>query len=188
MMKRTVLAALCVAVAGLIRPGPADAQIFPDYRFDIGITAGGSAQLNSWENDIRFEPGWLVGGQATWWLSPEFGIRAHYSFTDRHLTARSTLRVVGHQGGQEPSCTRPAGGARGLRHHGAADRSPNRRAAGRGHSTTFSENSLILPKASCTQDTVFPMNSPVVLPVSDGLFHTVSPTNKAPNAMAICLG
>lgn len=94
MMKRTMWAALAVTVVGLFGAPPADAQEYPDYRFDIGVFGGGSwyssmlddDHLGEDTDDVRYKAGWVTGLQATWWASPRFGIRANGAFTERPLT------------------------------------------------------------------------------------------------------
>lgn len=99
MMKRTLLAALAVAVTGLFGAAPADAQDFPGYRFDLGINGGfawysdilddthlGDAQN---DNDVKFESGWILGANATYWATPMFGIRANGTYSERPLVLGS---------------------------------------------------------------------------------------------------
>ncbi|HUG39081.1 MAG TPA: hypothetical protein VMM12_01280 [Longimicrobiales bacterium] len=94
MMKRTMWAALAVAVVGLFGARPADAQEFPDYKFDIGVFGGGSwysamlddAHLNEGTDAVRYKAGWVTGLQATWWATPRFGIRANGAFSERPIT------------------------------------------------------------------------------------------------------
>lgn len=94
MMKRTLLAATAVAVAGLFGAAPADAQDYPNYTFDLGLFGGGSwysamlddEHLGEGSDDVRYKAGWVTGAQATFWLSPRFGLRAHGAFTERPIT------------------------------------------------------------------------------------------------------
>lgn len=93
MMKRTVWAALAVAVVGLFGARPADAQEFPDYKFDIGVFGGGSwysamlddEHLGEGSDDVRYKAGWVTGLQATWWVTPRFGIRANGAYSERPI-------------------------------------------------------------------------------------------------------
>jgi hypothetical protein len=94
MMKRTLLAATAVAAVGLFGANPADAQDFPDYKFDIGIFGGGSwyssmldeDHLGSGVDPVRYKAGWVTGAQLTWWVSPRFGIRANGAYSERPIT------------------------------------------------------------------------------------------------------
>lgn len=94
MMKRTMWAALAVTVVGFFGAPPADAQEYPDYRFDIGVFGGGSWYSAMLDDDhlpddtdaVRYKAGWVTGAQLTWWAAPRFGIRAHGAFTERPLT------------------------------------------------------------------------------------------------------
>lgn len=93
MMKRTLLAATAVAVAGLFGAAPADAQDYPDYTFDLGIFGGGSwysamlddEHLGEGTDNVAFKPGWVTGLQATFWFTPRFGLRAHGAYTERPI-------------------------------------------------------------------------------------------------------
>lgn len=93
MMKRTLLAATAVAVAGLVGAAPADAQEYPDYKFDLGLFGGGSwysamlddNHLGEGSEDVRFGAGWVTGLQATYWFTPRFGLRAHGAYTERPI-------------------------------------------------------------------------------------------------------
>lgn len=93
MMKRTMLAALAVAVTSLFWVAPADAQDFPDYRFDIGINVGGTGftsmldddHLGADTDDVRFEAGWLTGAQVTGWITQRIGLRGNMTFTERPI-------------------------------------------------------------------------------------------------------
>lgn len=94
MMKRTMWAALAVAVVGLFGARPADAQEHPDYRFDIGAFGGGSwysamlddEHLGEGTDDVRYKAGWVTGLQATWWATPRIGIRANGAYSERPIT------------------------------------------------------------------------------------------------------
>lgn len=94
MMKRTMWAALAVAVVGLFGARPADAQEFPDYKFDVGVFGGGSwysamlddEHLGEGSDDVRYKAGWVTGLQATFWATPRFGIRAHGAYSERPIT------------------------------------------------------------------------------------------------------
>ena len=94
MMKRTMWAALAVAVVGLFGARPVDAQDFPDYKFDVGVFGGGSwysamlddQHLGEGSDDVRYKAGWVTGLQATFWATPRFGIRAHGAFSERPIT------------------------------------------------------------------------------------------------------
>lgn len=92
-MRRTGLTALAVTVTALAVAGPAEAQ---RYRWDFGINGGGSWYSNSLDEDhlgidadARFEAGWLVGAQLTYWVPSIFGwndrlgIRANFAYTER---------------------------------------------------------------------------------------------------------
>lgn len=63
------------------------------YRFDAGPNVGGSiwtAMLGSEETgagSVKFTPGWLVGGQATYWFRPRVGLRANLAYGIRDLDA-----------------------------------------------------------------------------------------------------
>ena len=93
MMKRTMWAALAVVVVGTFGARPADAQDYPDYKFDVGVFGGGSwysamlddEHLGEGSDDVRYKAGWVTGLQATFWATPRFGIRAHGAFTERPL-------------------------------------------------------------------------------------------------------
>lgn len=93
MMKRTMSAALAVAVTGLFGAAPADAQDFPDYRFDLGINGGFTSftsmldddHLGEGTDDVRFESGWLTGAQATGWFTPRIGLRGNMTYTERPI-------------------------------------------------------------------------------------------------------
>ncbi|HSH44618.1 MAG TPA: hypothetical protein VK966_02110 [Longimicrobiales bacterium] len=94
MMKRTMWAALAVTVAGLAGATTAEAQEYPDYRFDIGVFGGGSWYSSMLDDEhlgedtdaVRYKAGWVTGAQLTWWAAPRFGIRANGAFTERPLT------------------------------------------------------------------------------------------------------
>ena len=94
MMKRTMWAAVVVAVVGLFGARPADAQEFPDYKFDVGVFGGGSwysamlddTHLGEGSDDVRYKAGWVTGLQATFWPTPRFGIRAHGAYSERPVT------------------------------------------------------------------------------------------------------
>lgn len=93
MMQRTLLAALAVAIGGAVAVSPAQAQDYPDYRFDIGINGGFSgytAMLDdahlTQDEDVRFEAGWLLGAQATGWFTPNIGLRGNFTYTERPVT------------------------------------------------------------------------------------------------------
>lgn len=92
-MRRTGLTALAVTVTALAVAGPAEAQ---RYRWDFGINGGGSWYSNSLDEDhlginadARFEAGWLVGAQLTYWVPRIFGwtdrlgIRANFAYSER---------------------------------------------------------------------------------------------------------
>ncbi len=91
MTKRILLAAMAVTVSGMFGATPADAQDYPDYRFDIGVNAGwsgytamlGDDHLGEDADDVRFEHGWLTGAQITGWLTPRIGLRANGLYTER---------------------------------------------------------------------------------------------------------
>jgi hypothetical protein len=93
MSKRTLLAAVAVAVTGMFGAAPADAQDYPDYRLDIGVNGGFSGytasldenHLND-EESARFELGWILGSQVTFWVTPSFGIRANGGYSERNFT------------------------------------------------------------------------------------------------------
>lgn len=95
MVKRTMLAALTVATVGLIGAVPADAQDYPGWRFDVGVNGGLSGytamldddHLGEDTEDIRFESGWLLGSQLTFWVTPRFGIRANGTYTERPVAS-----------------------------------------------------------------------------------------------------
>jgi hypothetical protein len=92
MANRILLAALALAVAGVVGTAPVDAQDWPDYRVDFGVNAGGAwytASLDDVRNDedARLEPGWLFGSQLTFWLTDRFGVRANGAYTERPLIA-----------------------------------------------------------------------------------------------------
>ncbi|MBW3554482.1 MAG: porin family protein [Gemmatimonadetes bacterium] len=94
MMKRTMWAAVVLAVVGLFGAPPADAQEFPDYKFDVGVFGGGSwysamlddTHLGEGSDDVRYKAGWVTGLQATFWATPRFGIRAHGAYSERPVT------------------------------------------------------------------------------------------------------
>ncbi len=97
MMKQTLLAAGAVAMVGLFSATPANAQERPDYRLDFGVNGGyawytdaldvDAAQTNN--NNVKFESGWLVGSQLTWWATDRVGIRANGTYTERPLVKGS---------------------------------------------------------------------------------------------------
>ena len=101
MIKNTLFAALAVAVTGLFGAAPADAQDYPDYRLDLGINGGGSwysdmlddDHLPAGSEDVMYETGWLVGAQATLWLTDRFGLRANGTYTERPLTLGSYSEI-----------------------------------------------------------------------------------------------
>jgi hypothetical protein len=92
-MRKTLLAATAVAVVGLIGAPPAQAQDYPPARFDIGVFGGGSwystmlgeEHVGTDTEDVRYEAGWVTGLQATWWLSPRFGLRANGAYSERPI-------------------------------------------------------------------------------------------------------
>ena len=94
MMKRTMLAAVAVVVAGMSAATPADAQDYPDYRFDIGIFGGGSwysamlgdDHLADGTDAVRYKAGWVTGLQATFWATPRIGIRANGAYSERPIS------------------------------------------------------------------------------------------------------
>lgn len=65
------------------------------WKFDVGAFGGGSwfSTMLSEEHiaggtgdeSIRYEPGWLLGGQATFWLNPRLGLRADLAYSERSL-------------------------------------------------------------------------------------------------------
>lgn len=93
MMKRTMLAAVAVAVVGMTAAAPADAQDFPEYRFDLGAFGGaswysamlGDDHLASDTDAVRFKWGWVTGLQATFWPTPRIGIRANGAYSERPI-------------------------------------------------------------------------------------------------------
>ena len=97
MKNRFLLAALAVAVTGLFGAAPAEAQDFPDYRFDIGVNGGfawytdmlDDTHLGDDAEDVKYESGWLTGAQITMWATPRFGIRANGTYTERPLVLGS---------------------------------------------------------------------------------------------------
>jgi opacity protein-like surface antigen len=103
MMKRTLLAALAVAVTGLFGAAPADAQDFPDYKFDLGINGGfawysdmlDDAHLGNDAEDVKLESGWIVGLNGTYWFTPRVGLRANGAFSERPLVLGSYDEISG---------------------------------------------------------------------------------------------
>ncbi|MFW6330213.1 MAG: hypothetical protein ACOC3J_00675 [Gemmatimonadota bacterium] len=103
MIKRTLWAALAVAVGGLIGAAPADAQEFQPYKFDIGVNGGfawysdmlDDTHLGEDAEDVKFESGWLTGAQLTFWATPNFGIRANGTYTERPLVEGSFDELSG---------------------------------------------------------------------------------------------
>lgn len=79
---------------------PAEAQT---YRFDIGPHAGYSIWTPMLSGDetggssVSFENGWIVGGAATFYMSPRIGIRANGAYSRRGLTS-DALQTVGAAG------------------------------------------------------------------------------------------
>ena len=80
------------AVAALLMPlavTPATAQ---SWSWDIGLNAGGSYYTTSLSEehtavgDMAFKPGWLLGGQLTFWLSPSIGLRGNGAYSERPFT------------------------------------------------------------------------------------------------------
>lgn len=80
----------------LLVPAAAEAQR-PDWgnwRFDLGVNGGygyftamlDDEHLGEDTEDVKFEAGWLLGGQATAWFSPRVGLRANLGYTERPLT------------------------------------------------------------------------------------------------------
>ena len=82
------------AIAALVLPLAAAPVWAQNYRFDLGVNGGVSWYSDALDEDdlfpstgdVGFETGWLVGTQATFWLSPRIGIRANGTYTDRPLT------------------------------------------------------------------------------------------------------
>ena len=77
------------AVAALLMPlavTPATAQ---NWKWDIGLNGGGSFYTTSLSEehtgvgDMRFKPGWLLGGQLTFWMSPSIGLRGNMTYSER---------------------------------------------------------------------------------------------------------
>lgn len=90
-MKRILTAALTATAVLALGAADADAQ---RYRFDVGVNGGGSWFSTMLDEDhlgsatdqnIRYEPGWLVGGQAGFWFTPRIGLRANLAYTERPL-------------------------------------------------------------------------------------------------------
>ncbi len=102
MMKKTLLAASAVALAGAFAATPANAQEFPGYRLDFGINGGYAWYSNALDasaagtDDVKvtYDPGWLVGSQLTWWATDRVGIRANGTYTDRPLTGDWTASDI----------------------------------------------------------------------------------------------
>ena len=91
-MRRTLKTAFAVTTLFAVGTVPAQAQ---NYKFDIGVFGGGSwfstmlsedhiANSNE-DANIKYEAGWLAGGQATFWLSPRLGLRADLAYSERPL-------------------------------------------------------------------------------------------------------
>ena len=83
-MRRTLASALAVALVALGAAGHASAQDMTTVRtapqFDIGISAGGafnSAWFTIGDNGFAPKIAPIFGAEATFWLSPTFGIRAN---------------------------------------------------------------------------------------------------------------
>ncbi len=97
MMKRTLLAALAVAVTGLFGAAPADAQDFPEYKFDLGINGGFAWYSDMLDDehlvdngeDVKFESGWVLGLNGTYWFTPSIGLRANGAYSERPLVLGS---------------------------------------------------------------------------------------------------
>lgn len=103
-MKRALAAFALAGACMAISAGQADAQ---DYRFDFGIGGGGAYwtdmlgedQLGADAEGVAFKPGWLVGGQATYWPRSRWGIRANLGYTERPLEDVAAPTVGGFGGG-----------------------------------------------------------------------------------------
>ncbi|MGH7474991.1 MAG: hypothetical protein ACRELD_01755 [Longimicrobiales bacterium] len=85
------LAAIALASALVVLVTvPVEAQ---NYRFDIGLNGGAGywtemldeEHLGTTDGSVKFEWGWLVGAQGTFWARPRLGLRANLGFTDRPL-------------------------------------------------------------------------------------------------------
>lgn len=95
-MRRTAWTTMAAATVVVAFAAPAEAQ---RYRFDIGVNGGGSWYSTSLDEDhltaddaeVRFEAGWIAGGQLTYWVPSIFGmhdrlgIRANFAFSERPL-------------------------------------------------------------------------------------------------------
>jgi hypothetical protein len=85
---------LCGSVA------PAAAQT----RFDLGVNGGFSwwspfvGESQTGNGSVSFKTGWLVGGQATFWLTDRIGLRPNFAFEDRALKASSGTLYTGENG------------------------------------------------------------------------------------------
>ena len=89
------MAALAL-VACFAVPGGASAQSddWGLWSFDLGINGGyayftamlDDEHLGEDTEDVKFEAGWLLGGQATAWFSDRVGLRANLAYTERPLT------------------------------------------------------------------------------------------------------
>ncbi len=103
-MKHTAMAAMAAATFLAAGAVPAMAQ---NYRADIGINGGGvfyTASIDEDEigtdNEARFEAGWLSGAQITGWITPRFGIRANFAYTERPFTTEEDVGTGGDESDQ----------------------------------------------------------------------------------------
>jgi hypothetical protein len=89
-MKPLFRAAVAAAVLAPFAVTPAEAQ---RYRFDVGVNGGFAWYTESLDEphvgtltqDARFKPGWILGGQLTFWPADRFGIRANGAWSERPL-------------------------------------------------------------------------------------------------------
>jgi hypothetical protein len=88
-MKNAVRTLAAGAMMWALTAGAAEAQ---NYRWDIGVNGGHSwysGMLNddnvNFDGDVRFRQGFLGGAQLGFWLTPQLGLRANATYTDRPL-------------------------------------------------------------------------------------------------------
>src|SRR3954471_22848452 len=90
-MRRALTSAFAAALVALGAAGHAQAQdmvVRTAPQFDIGIFAGGAYTTNwftSGDNGYKPEVSPVFGAEATYWLSPTFGVRLDGKFLPSHM-------------------------------------------------------------------------------------------------------
>ena len=89
-MRRTLTSAFAAALVALGAAGAAQAQdvVRTAPQFDIGIFAGGAYTTNWFtigDEGMKPGPSGIFGAEATYWLSPTFGIRLNGKYAPMHL-------------------------------------------------------------------------------------------------------